>query len=104
EGDVRDVATLDRALQGADFVFHLAALWLLQCVEDPRSALDVNVTGTFNVVDACRRANVERLVFSSSASVYGDMLSSPMTESHPRTSARSSPTPPTSASTSPAAA
>jgi UDP-glucose 4-epimerase len=83
EGDIRDVASLDRAVQGADYVFHLAALWLLQCVENPRSALDVNITGTFNVIDACQRANVKRVVYSSSASVYGDMLTTPMTEEHP---------------------
>jgi UDP-glucose 4-epimerase len=83
EGDIRDVAALDRALQGADYVFHLAALWLLQCVENPRSALEVNITGTYNVIEACQRANVKRVVYSSSASVYGDMLISPMGEEHP---------------------
>jgi UDP-glucose 4-epimerase len=83
EGDIRDTAALDRALQGADYVFHLAALWLLQCVENPRSALDVNISGTFNVIEACQRANVKRIVYSSSASVYGDMLISPMGEEHP---------------------
>jgi UDP-glucose 4-epimerase len=83
EGDIRDTAALDRAMQGADYVFHLAALWLLQCVEDPRAAVDVNITGTFNVIDAAQRARVQRLVYSSSASVYGDMLISPMAEDHP---------------------
>jgi UDP-glucose 4-epimerase len=83
EGDIRDTAALDRAMQGADYVFHLAALWLLQCVEDPRAAVDVNITGTFNVIEAAQRARVQRLVYSSSASVYGDMLVSPMAEDHP---------------------
>src|SRR5437660_11024538 len=52
EGDIRDQAALDRAMQGTDYVFHLAALWLLQCVEDPRAALEVNVQGTYNVAEA----------------------------------------------------
>ncbi len=82
-GDIRDFEAVSAAADGVDFVFHLAALWLLQCAEDPRSALEVNVVGTFNVLAACRRAGVKRLVFSSSASVYGDMVEDPMTESHP---------------------
>ncbi len=64
-------------------VFHLAALWLLQCHEFPRAAFEVNVGGTFNVLEACHRNRVERLVYSSSASVYGDAVEEPMTESHP---------------------
>jgi UDP-glucose 4-epimerase len=83
EGDIRDFEAMAAAVDGVDFVFHLAALWLLQCAEDPRAALEVNVVGTFNVLAACRAAGVKRLVFSSSASVYGDMVDDPMTEDHP---------------------
>src|SRR6187551_2637153 len=68
-GDILQTDILDAALDGADGVFHFAALWLLQCHEFPRSAFDVNVRGTFNVLEACVEANVERLVYSSSASV-----------------------------------
>ena len=64
-------------------MFHFAALWLLQCHEFPRSAFDVNVRGTFNVMDACVKKNVKRLVYSSSASVYGDAVAEPMDEDHP---------------------
>jgi UDP-glucose 4-epimerase len=64
-------------------VFHLAALWLLQCHEYPRTAFDVNVRGTFNVMEACVAKGVKRLVYSSSASVYGDAVEEPMTEDHP---------------------
>ena len=71
------------ALRGADGVFHFAALWLLHCHEYPRAAFDVNVRGSFNVFEACVAANVERLVYSSSASVYGDAVEEPMTEDHP---------------------
>ena len=82
-GDILQTDILDAALQGVDGVFHFAALWLLQCHEFPRSAFDVNVRGTFNVMDACVRNGVKRLVYSSSASVYGDAVTEPMTEDHP---------------------
>jgi UDP-glucose 4-epimerase len=82
-GDVLQTDILEAALEGADGVFHLAALWLLQCHEFPRSAFDVNVRGTFNVMEACVKKGVKRLVYSSSASVYGDAVEEPMTEDHP---------------------
>jgi nucleoside-diphosphate-sugar epimerase len=82
-GDILHTDILDSALDKADGVFHLAALWLLQCHDYPRSAFEVNVKGTFNVLDACVRNNVSRLVWSSSASVYGDAVQEPMTEDHP---------------------
>ena len=82
-GDVMQTDILQSALDGADGVFHLAALWLLQCHEYPRTAFDVNVRGTFNVMEACVAKGVKRLVYSSSASVYGDALEEPMTEDHP---------------------
>ncbi len=82
-GDVMQTDILQSAFEGADGVFHLAALWLLQCHEYPRTAFDVNVRGTFNVMEACVAKGVKRLVWSSSASVYGDAVEEPMTESHP---------------------
>jgi len=82
-GDILQTDILDSALKDADGVFHLAALWLLQCHEFPRSAFDVNVRGTFNVMESCVKNYVKRLVYSSSASVYGDAVEEPMTEDHP---------------------
>lgn len=82
-GDVMQTDILESALEGADGVIHLAALWLLQCHEYPRTAFDVNVRGTFNVMEACVKKGVKRLVYSSSASVYGDAVQEPMTEDHP---------------------
>jgi len=82
-GDVLHTDVLDTAVRGIDCVFHLAALWLLHCHDYPRSAFDVNVRGTFNVLEACVRNGVQRLVYSSSASVYGDAVEEPMTEDHP---------------------
>lgn len=83
EGSILDRDRLQSVVSGKDGVFHLAALWLHECVHEPRAALDVNVVGTFNVIEACRQAGVRRVVYSSSASVYGDAAFTPMTEEHP---------------------
>lgn len=82
-GDICQTDILDSALKGVDGVFHFSALWLLQCHEFPRAAFDVNIRGTFNVLEACVANKVKRLVYSSSASVYGDAVEEPMTEEHP---------------------
>ena len=82
-GDIRDVDILDQAIRDADYVFHLAAMWLLHCKDFPRAAFHTNIEGTFNVLEACVRHKVKKLVYSSSASVYGDAVEVPMTESHP---------------------
>jgi nucleoside-diphosphate-sugar epimerase len=82
-GDITQADILRAALEKADGVYLFAALWLLQCHEFPRAAFNVNVAGTFNVMEACVAADVKRLVYSSSASVYGDAVEEPMTEDHP---------------------
>jgi UDP-glucose 4-epimerase len=82
-GDILQTDILNVAMKGIDGVIHLAALWLLQCYEYPQAAFDVNIRGTFNVLQACVSNNVKRLVYSSSASVYGDSVEEPMTENHP---------------------
>ena len=82
-GDVRDIDTLNDAMCGCDGVVHLAAMWLLHCKDFPRTAFHVNIEGAFNVLEACVKNNVKRLVYSSSASVYGDASEVPMTELHP---------------------
>lgn len=82
-GDVREIDILDAAMKDVDYVFHLAAMWLLHCKDFPRTAFDVNIAGTFNVLEACVKNNIKKLVYSSSASVYGDAVQVPMTEDHP---------------------
>lgn len=82
-GDILHKDILLKAMEGMDGVFHLAALWILQCHEYPQTAFDVNVQGTFNVIDAVIKSKVKKVVFSSSASVYGNALEIPMTEEHP---------------------
>lgn len=82
-GDIRETDVLDKAFEGIDVVFHLAAMWLLHCKDFPRTAFDVNIAGTFNVLEACVKHNVKKLIYSSSASVYGDAVEVPMQETHP---------------------
>jgi UDP-glucose 4-epimerase len=82
-GDIRETDVLDSAMEGVDYVFCLAAMWLLHCKDYPRTAFDVNIAGTFNILEACVKNNVKKLIWSSSASVYGDAVQVPMTEDHP---------------------
>jgi UDP-glucose 4-epimerase len=82
-GDILQTDVLNAAMKDVEGVVHLAALWLLQCYEFPRAAFDVNIQGTFNVLEACVTNRIERIIYSSSASVYGDAIEEPMTEGHP---------------------
>jgi UDP-glucose 4-epimerase len=83
EGSIADRDLLACTVDGADYLFHLAALWLYECVHHPRDAIDINVVGTWNVIEAALKANVKKVVYSSSASVYGDAIFTPMGEDHP---------------------
>lgn len=83
KGDILHRDFLEKAMAGVDGVFHLAAVWLLHCHEYPETAFDVNIKGTFNVIMAAIKQKVGKVVFSSSASVYGNALELPMTEDHP---------------------
>lgn len=82
EGDVRDVETVRKVTEGADLVFHLAAIRITQCAEEPRLANEVLVDGTFNILEAAAEAGVGKVIASSSASVYGMAEVFPTTERH----------------------
>jgi len=82
-GDIREIDILNAAMEGKDYVISLAAMWLLHCKDYPRTAFEVNIAGTFNILEACVKNNIKKLVWSSSASVYGDAVELPMTENHP---------------------
>lgn len=82
EGDVTDTDSLRRAFVGIDGLFHMAVLPLGPTVENPRLGLDVNVVGTFNVFETAQNAGVQKVVFSSASSVYGD-TDDTMDETHP---------------------
>jgi nucleoside-diphosphate-sugar epimerase len=83
EGSILDSDLLHRHMKDKDGAFHLAALWLYECVHAPRQALEHNVVGTYNVIEAAHEIDLPRLVYSSSASVYGNAQALPMTEEHP---------------------
>ncbi len=73
EGDLRDPAAVAQAVKGVRVIFHLGALpSVIRSVEDPLSSNEVNISGMLQLMVAARDAGVERLVFSSSSSVYGD--------------------------------
>ncbi len=82
EGDINDPALMGSLTAGIDVVFHLAALRITQCAEQPRLALESLVDGTFTVIEAAVAAGVKKIVASSSASVYGLAESFPTTERH----------------------
>lgn len=73
DGDLRDRATVARALKDVQFVIHFGAMpSVIRSVEDPWSANDVNINGTLNLLLAARDAGVDRVVFSSSSAIYGN--------------------------------
>jgi UDP-glucose 4-epimerase len=82
EGDIRDRALVRELMSGIDIVFHLAAIRITQCAEEPRLALEVLVDGSFDVFEAAAEAGVRKVIASSSASVYGLAEQFPTTESH----------------------
>ena len=83
-GELMHLEIVNAAMQDIDGVFNFAALWLLHCWDYPRSALDVNMGGLFNTIETItNNPKVQRFVWSSSASVYGNAVEEPMTENHP---------------------
>jgi UDP-glucose 4-epimerase len=82
EGDINDRHLVGELTEGIDLVFHLAALRITQCAEQPRMALESLVDGTFTIIEAAVAANVKKIVASSSASVYGLAESFPTNERH----------------------
>lgn len=71
EGDIQNRRLLSGLIDGADTVFHQAALRITHCAAEPRKALEVMVDATFDLLELCRDAKVRKVVFASSASVYG---------------------------------
>jgi len=82
EGDIRDRAAVAKAVAGCDYVFHQAALRITLCAEKPRDCLDVLAGGTLNVFEAAAEAKVRKVVYASSASVYGAADEFPTDEKH----------------------
>jgi UDP-glucose 4-epimerase len=82
EGDIRDREQLYEIMNGVDVVYHMAAIRITQCEDDPRLAVDVMANGAFSVFEAAADAGVGKVVAASSASVYGLAESFPTTENH----------------------
>ena len=83
-GDINDPAAVEEAMPGCEVVFHQAAVASVpRSVAEPLSTHDTNLTGALRLVDTARRAGVKRLVFASSAAVYGDQPANPKTEDLP---------------------
>src|SRR4051812_40832724 len=82
EGDVRDPAAVGRAVDGCDYVFHQAAIRITRCADRPRECLDVIAGGTMTVFEAAAEADVKKVVYASSASVYGAADTYPTPERH----------------------
>ncbi len=82
EMDIRDRGAVTAAVDGADVVFHQAALRWTRCQEAPRDCQEVMVEGTYNVLEAAAAAKVSRVVVASSAVVYGDPRRLPLDEDH----------------------
>ncbi len=83
-GDIRDPNGVDYAINGNDYVLHLAALIAIPfSYTSPDSYIDTNIKGTLNVLQACRRHDVSRLVHTSTSEVYGTAQFVPITEEHP---------------------
>ncbi|OFX66941.1 MAG: NAD-dependent dehydratase [Bacteroidetes bacterium GWE2_29_8] len=83
--DIRDGDNMIRVVKGCDMVFHLAALISIPfSYESPRSYCDTNISGTINVLEACRHNNVEKILITSTSEVYGTALEVPIKETHPK--------------------
>jgi NAD dependent epimerase/dehydratase len=83
-GDVTDPFSVQKAVDGSEMVFHLAALIAIPySYVSPQSYVTTNVTGTLNVMEACRRCSVERVVHTSTSETYGTAVYTPIDENHP---------------------
>lgn len=83
EGDMCDRKILDDVVSGHEYVFLLAAVRILDTIDNPRLSLEVNMNGTYNVLEACEKHKIKKVIYSSSASVFGDPKYVPVDEDHP---------------------
>jgi UDP-glucose 4-epimerase len=85
QGDVREAETVSRAMAGCEVVFHLAAsVGNARSIERPQVDSAINVLGTLNVLETARACRIPRVVFSSSAGIFGELKTLPISEDHPQ--------------------
>lgn len=83
-GDVRNSATVERAARGCETIFHLAAtVGNTRSLKDPIGDAEVNVFGTVNVLEAARKLGIRKVVYSSSAAIFGEPREMPISTDHP---------------------
>ena len=84
KGDILDKALLKDIVAEVELVFHLAAnVGNIKSIEDPYFDMDVNIKGTINLLEACLKSNIKRLVYSSSGAIFGEAKYLPIDEAHP---------------------
>ena len=83
EGSILDLELLSGCLEGVDTVFHLAARNIIVSIQRPREDMEVNIKGTFNVLEAALEHGVEKMVYASTSSVYGNPRHLPISEDEP---------------------
>lgn len=81
--DITDREAVFSVVEGFDYLFHLAAHPLSPSIEEPFANAKVNILGGLNVLDAARRNNVKKIIFSSASSIIGDVQYNPVDENHP---------------------
>jgi UDP-glucose 4-epimerase len=87
KGDIREKEHVEKAMEGCDYVFHLAAICINRCKAFPTEAIEVNLNGAFNVFGAAIHHNIKKLVYTSTSSVFGQPEYLPMDEKLPKRSA-----------------
>lgn len=82
-GDIRDEGRLGEIFKGSEAIAHLAAIpGLVKCRDNPEEAISVNVYGTYQVLETARKLDIGKVVFCSTAAVYGKPVEMPVRESH----------------------
>lgn len=84
-GDIRDYLSVERAMDGVNVVFHLAAsVGRQRSIDNPQLDSEVNLIGTINVLEAMKKCGVHRIVYSSSAAMFGELVTPEIDENHPQ--------------------
>jgi UDP-glucose 4-epimerase len=83
QGNILDRNLVENCMRGKEIIFHLAARNIIVSMRNPREDLEVNILGTFNVLEAALRAGVEKFVYASTSSIYGNPRYLPISEEEP---------------------
>lgn len=85
QGNICNANLVQDAVDGIDAIFHLAAhIGNVKSLEHPQEDAQINVLGAVNLLEAARKAGVQRIVYSSSAAIFGELLTMPIAEDHPQ--------------------